>query len=137
MAASKRKGKADNILLNDINRAVAEGEEKKVQKWLKSGGDVDAIVTTSSGCTLLMTAVAKGRDKIVKMLLANNASVDAQNEDDTAALHIVRRAKKILVTHAILLLLLSPPLPSALSSPHDEYGQGKGWDKRQEKYQST
>ena len=116
MIASKKKGKADNIVRGeplDINRAVAEGEEKKVQKWLKSGGDVDAIVTIKShpAFTLLMTAVAKGRDKIVKMLLAQNASVNLQNEGDTTALHMVRRARAIIIfmTHAFCCFCAHPP----------------------------
>ena len=81
----------------EIMRACSTGEEKKVQRWLKSASsdDIDALVKldvtqrSDPSYTKLMTAVAYGREKLVKMLLVHKASVNMRNEDEATALQLV------------------------------------------------
>ena len=72
-------------LPKEIHRSAERGELQKVVKWLRKGGAVDALgsTTTCDGrpitTTLLHAAAANGQLEMVRELLKRGASVDLQN----------------------------------------------------------
>ena len=82
----------------EVAQACIAGEEKKVQKWLKrldASSDIDTMIklpTFFFGWTMLMFATGYRRERLVKMLLAHNATVNLQNAMGHSALHLARRA---------------------------------------------
>ena len=69
-------------LPKEIHRSAQRGELQKVVKWLRKGGAVDALgsTTTNDGqastTTLLLDAAAVGHLAMVRELLKRGASVD-------------------------------------------------------------
>lgn len=81
----------------DRIRACHFGSEKKVKAWLKTAKphDIDELIKSpvredDPGTTMLMAAVAQGKERLVAMLLAHNSSTDVQNSHGFTALHWVR-----------------------------------------------
>ena len=76
----------------EIHRSAQKGELQKVVKWLRKGGLVDALCSTSTLddrttiCTLLHAAASCGHLEIVKMLLKRGASIDLQSSLGCTAL---------------------------------------------------
>ena len=66
----------------EVYESATRGELQKVAKWLRKGGPVDALCSTSSvdgrntTLTLLHAAAAKGHLEMVRMLLKRGASVN-------------------------------------------------------------
>ena len=89
----------------ELARACQLGEEKKVQKFLRNAEiDIDKLVKSPKeddpGFTLLMMAVSRGHEAVVKMLLSHKASVNAPNADGATALHMVCRPAPEHTSHA-------------------------------------
>ena len=91
--------------IGDIVRACHLGEEKKMQKWLKSAtlSDIDKLHSLPKAdddkvmgfsCTLLMFAAVNGHHRIVKLLLSHHASANIQNDQNFTALHWVSPARE-------------------------------------------
>ena len=81
-------------LPDEIFKAAVRGELQKVVKWLRKGGAVDALGSTtarggrSTTDTLLLAATAHGHLALVKELLKRGASVDLPNSlGFTALMH--------------------------------------------------
>ena len=106
----------------EVVRAIQEGEEKKVQKWLKSGSsNIDKVITftdgdESLGCTLLMNAAVYGRERIVKMLLAHKASVNVQTRESGATALLFVSTPCVPCTQATLITLAALFAVTALAA---------------------
>ena len=73
-----------------VSNAARAGDVEAVSKWLDGGGDINATALMEgfdengervkvTGTTMLMLAVAKGREKMVKELVRRKASLDMQD----------------------------------------------------------
>ena len=137
--------------IGDIIHACHLGEEKKIQKWLKSAtlSDIDKLHSLPKAdddkvmgfsCTLLMFAAVNGHHRIVKLLLSHHASANIQNDQNFTALHWVSPAREICESSPITLALhcalsvvanrsLIFPLPSCPSVPCRAQAAGVGHSK--------
>mmetsp|Transcript_39291 Transcript_39291/g.91901 ORF Transcript_39291/g.91901 Transcript_39291/m.91901 type:complete len:306 (-) Transcript_39291:140-1057(-) len=74
-----------------VEDAAINGMAKTVERWLDSGGSVDAACSSRDrehchSTTLLMAAAAHGRLPIMRMLIARGAQIDLQSTQGTTAL---------------------------------------------------
>ena len=63
------------MLPSDLLHAAKRGEIKKITKWLRKGGSIDAQ-NPDHGSTLLHSAVFNGQYELVRDLLKRGATVD-------------------------------------------------------------
>ena len=76
----------------EIHRSAERGELQKVVKWVRKGGPVDALCSTSdaagrpSNAALLHAAAANGQLEVVRQLLKRGASVDLPTSLGSTAL---------------------------------------------------
>ena len=78
-----------NILPTPVRTALLNGDVKKVEDWLLTGGKVDAVnlaLVPDRGLTLLMLAARSGQEYFVDMLLLRQASINLQDTTGTTAL---------------------------------------------------
>ena len=68
-----------------LHEASEDGDEKKVDQFLKNGADVNA--KDEYGYTPLSCAASRGHEKVVELLLKNKADIKARNCYGTA-LHV-------------------------------------------------
>ena len=99
-------------LPKEINRSAERGELQKVVKWLRKGGAVDALGSTtarngrSTTDTLLHAATAHGQLEMVRELLKRGASVDPQSSFGHTAL-----MGAAVYGHTPICLLYTSPSP--------------------------
>jgi hypothetical protein len=70
---------------NELLRAAADGDEKKIRELIKKGANVNAVNAKKE--TALMLAAKSGNSAAVKALLDNKANHNASNLDDEHALY--------------------------------------------------
>ena len=91
-------------LPKELIHSARKGEVKRVVKWLRQGGHVDAACTSLTGNALLHSAAVHEQLELMKELLERGAAVNLQNAEGSTALMAASEQARFGTEAARLLL---------------------------------
>lgn len=118
-----------NVLPTPVRSALLDGDVKKVEDWLLTGGKVDAVnlaLVPDRGLTLLMLAARSGQSYFVDMLLLRQAKVNLQDTTGTTALMFAAGGGRVAIMRRLLRSGANPRLGNYSGEGPVQYAQQSG-----------